>query len=66
MIEIMELNTEKILEIKAVMGFTYQDLADRMGFKHRQQVHDLIKQKRIWAADKFAKVFNMDPRDLIK
>ena len=61
----MKLNSEKILKLKKLHGLTYQQIANRMGLKHRQHVFDYIKNKRLSGAEKFAKVFGIDPKDLI-
>lgn len=62
----MKLDTEKIKRLKDAAGLTYADLAKRMGLKSRQHVFDYITNERITGAEKFAKVFGVDAKDLIK
>jgi len=63
---IMELDTEKIKRLKESAGMTWAQIAGLMGLKTRQAAYDLILNKRITGAEKFAKVFGLDPKDLIK
>ena len=62
----MELDIDKIKRLKEARGLTYQDLAKLMGFNTRQNVFELIRHKRLSGAEKFAKVFGVDAKDLIK
>jgi len=62
----MKLDIEKIKRLKKSRNLTYQDIADMMGFKSRQHVYEYIRYARITGAEKFAKVFGLDPKDLIK
>ena len=62
----MKLDTEKIKRLKEARGITYREIAKLMGLNSRQHVFDFIKFKRITGAEKFAKVFGVDPKDLIK
>lgn len=63
---LMELDTDKIKRLKTAAGFTWQEIADKMGLPTRQSVYDYIFNKRLKSADKFAKIFGVDPKDLIK
>ena len=62
----MKLDTDKIKRLKEAQNLTYQDIANKMGLKSRQHVYDYIKFERISGAEKFAKVFGVNPIDLIK
>jgi hypothetical protein len=62
----MELNTEKIDQLRIVFGYTWQDIADKGGLKSRQHAWEKFKRRSIKSADFFAKIFNMNPKDLIK
>lgn len=62
----MELNSKKIKNMKLAAGYTWQQIAEKMGLNSRQAVYDLILNKRLKSAEKFARVFGVDPKDLIK
>jgi transcriptional regulator with XRE-family HTH domain len=64
--EKLMLDTDKIERLKKLHGYTYDDLARKMGLNSRQHVYDYIKHKRIAGAVKFAEIFGVDPKDLIK
>ena len=62
----MKLDTDKIKRLKKSRNLTYQDIAGLMGFNSRQHVYEYIRHKRISGAEKFAKIFGVDAKDLIK
>ena len=62
----MELNINKIKDIKRVLGFTWLEIAQQGGLKTKQAVYDKLKPKRIKSAEFFGKIFNINPKDLIK
>jgi len=67
----MELDIEKIKHIKKMLNLTYREIAEILGMDSRQQAHELIANRRLGAADKYAKVFTakgfpINPKDLIK
>ena len=62
----MKLDTQKIKRMKKAAGLTWLQIAEKMGLKSRQAVYDLILNKRLSGAERFAKVFGLDPKDLIK
>ncbi len=54
-----------------MLNLTYREIAHALDMKDRQQAHELISNKRLGAADKYAKAFGkfgfkIDPKDLIK
>lgn len=62
---IMELNTDKILrELKRLEKTVYW-LAQEIGTS-RQLVTYWLQEKSLRGADKIAKVFDIDPKELIK
>ena len=65
-IGIMELDTEKIQRIKEALGLSWKDIADKGGLRFRQHAWDKFNRKSIKSAEFFGKVFNIDPKDLIK
>ena len=62
----MKLNTQKIEFEKKRLGIeTNADLARQMGVD-RQLVFYWLKTKTVKAAERFAKFFRLEPKDLIK
>jgi len=61
----MRLNTEKIRRLKEAQGLTWQQIADKMGANSRQYVYEYVRHERVTGAEKFAKVFGVEPIDLI-
>ena len=62
----MELNIEKIKKIKDAMGLTWGEIANITGLKSRQAAFDKLQPERIKSAEFFGRLFNMNPKDLIK
>ena len=62
----MELNQDKILQLKKAWRLTWDDIAEQGNLNSRQHAFLKWKNKSVRAAEFFAKVFNMDPKDLIK
>ena len=63
---IMELNVEKIKELKAISGLTWKDVSRLGGLKSRQAAHEKCNVRSVNSADFFGKIFNVDPKELIK
>ena len=61
----MKLNVKKIKELKKAQNLTYDEIAERMGLNSKQHVYDYIANERVTGAEKFAKVFGIDPIELI-
>jgi len=61
----MKLNVKKIKKELKRLGWTYDDVAKRTGFKGRQNIFYYIDSESISGAEIFGKVFNIDPKDLI-
>jgi len=53
----MELDKQKIEETMRALDLTYQKIADILGIKYRQQVHEMVNKKREKHAKTFAQVF---------
>ena len=62
----MELNTEKIRELKDSLKLTCGDIARIGNLKSRQAAFDKYNHGSIKAAEFFGKVFDIDPKQLIK
>ena len=62
----MILDTEKIKQLLKQKGMTYQDVAEQTGLKCKQNVNYYLASKSIKGAEIFAKVLNVNPKDLIK
>ena len=62
----MELDVDKITRLRQAQGMTLKDVADRMGLKTRQHVKVLLDYKNPRNAERFAKVFGVDPMYLLQ
>jgi len=62
----MILDSEKIKELLKQKGLTYQDVADQCGLKCKQNVNYYLASKSIKGAEIFAKVLDVNPKDLIE
>ena len=62
----MELNVDKIIQIKRTIGLTWQEIAKIGGLKSRQHALSKCNKRSLRSAEFFAKIFHMDPKDLIK
>jgi len=62
----MKLNKKKIENIKNAMGLTWEDVASKGKLKTRQAAYFKWRNGSALQAEFFAKIFNIDPKDLIK
>ena len=62
----MELDTEKIKQLLKQKGLTYQNVAERAGLKCRQNINYYLASKSLKGAEVFARVLNVNPKDLIE
>jgi hypothetical protein len=62
----MELNVEKIKELKSLSGLTWGDIARAGKLKSRQSAFEKCNIKSVNSADFFGRIFNIDPKELIK
>ena len=62
----MELNTEKIRALKNSMKLTWDDISRLGNLNSRQSAYDKYKHGSIKSAEFFGKIFNIDPKELIK
>jgi nitrogen regulatory protein PII len=62
----MELNVDKIKREMERLGITFIDVAKANGFGSRQHAHYYLHPKKLKAAEYFAKVLRVDPKDLLK
>jgi len=62
----MKLNTKKITKIKSALGLTWDDIAKKGGLKSRQHAWEHFNRGSIKSAEFFAKIFNINPKDLIE
>ncbi|MCJ7507858.1 MAG: hypothetical protein MUO85_03905 [candidate division Zixibacteria bacterium] len=62
----MELNIKKIKKEIKRLGLSYQDIADKCKLNSRQQIYYYLKSKSLKGAEIFAKILDIDPKDLIK
>ena len=60
----LKLNTKKILAEMDRLGMNQTALAVKMGIT-RQRVHAILKTKAPMASVKIAKIFDLQPKDLI-
>ena len=60
----LKLNTQKIKTEMDRVGISEAQLADKWGVS-RQAVWDFFNRRPITQADRFAKEFGLDPKDLI-
>jgi transcriptional regulator with XRE-family HTH domain len=61
----LKLHTDKIEKERVRNSLSKAELARRMGIS-RQLLNHTIKHKQLFHVDKFAEVFDMDAKDLIK
>ena len=62
----MELDKEKIIELKRKSNLTWADIARITGLNNRQTAYDRWVRGNVNAAEYFAGIFNVDPMELIK
>jgi transcriptional regulator with XRE-family HTH domain len=62
----MKLDSKKVRRLKKLHKLTWQQIAQKTGLKTRQAAFQIVSKERIGGADVFAKLFKLDPRDLIK
>ena len=62
----MKLDKEKIQRLKKVYGFTWADISKAGKLKSRQAAFYKWRDGSALQAQFFAKVFDLDPKDLIK
>ena len=62
----MELDQERVKQIKKALNMTWQEIADKGGLNFRQHAYLKYHHKSVRAAEFFGKVFEMNPKDLIK
>ena len=60
----IKLNIDKIEFERKRLGLKKAELARKMGIS-RQLLNDTMKKKQLFHVDKFARVFKIDPKDLI-
>lgn len=65
LMQIMKLNTDKILNELQRLGKTKTWLANKIKASP-QNLSYILREKPITQAERIAKVFNIDPKDLIK
>lgn len=61
----LELNVKKIERERRRLGLRKSELARKMGIS-RQLLHYTLRKKQFFHIDKFAKVFDLDEKDLIR
>ena len=61
----IKLNTNKVERERKRLGIRKAELARKMGIS-KQLLNYTIKKAQLFHVDKFAEVFDMDPKDLIK
>lgn len=62
----MKLDTEKIRTLKREANLTWDDIARIGGLEHRQTAYDKWARGNPAAAEFFARVFDIEPKDLVK
>jgi len=62
----MKLNVKKIRQLKKAKGLTWNEIARLAGLNSRQAIFHFVRYERISGAELFAKVFKINPKDLIK
>ena len=62
----MELDQKRVLQLKKAFRLTWKDLANRGGLNSRQHAFLNWKNKSVRAAEFFGKIFDVNPKDLIK
>ena len=62
----MELNSEKIKVLLKKKGITYQEVADRCGYKTKQNINYYLASKSVKGAEIFAAILNVSEKSLIK
>lgn len=61
----IKLNTNKVERERKRLGIRKAELARKMGIS-KQLLNYTIKHRQLFHVDKFAEVFDMDAKDLIK
>jgi hypothetical protein len=62
----MELDVDKIKRIKEALGLSWNDIAVKGNLNSRQHAWDKYRRKSIKSAEFFGRIFNINPKDLIK
>jgi hypothetical protein len=63
----MKLNRNKIYQLKKAFGLTWAQIAEAGGLKFRQHAYDKCKRGSLPdSAEFFARIFNLDPKDLVE